>query len=244
MPIHDWTRVDAGTYHDFHQVWTIEIRNALNRGLLPSGYSAFADLKVSGAEPDIAAIQLREPDSRGGLAVADSPPRVRQVVHAATETAIYARKANRIVIRHRQGQLVAAIEIVSPGNKDSRHGIGAFVTKVVDFLRNGIHMLLIDPFPPGPRDPHGIHPLIWEEVADTPSETQPTDKPLTVVSYDAGDDLTAYVEPLSVGAPLPDLPLFLSPGWYINIPLERIYAAAWDETPQETRNLVELLPTG
>ena len=28
MPIHDWSRVDAGIFHDFHQAWTIEIRNA------------------------------------------------------------------------------------------------------------------------------------------------------------------------------------------------------------------------
>ena len=32
MPIHDWSRVDAGIFHDFHQAWTIEIRNALNGG--------------------------------------------------------------------------------------------------------------------------------------------------------------------------------------------------------------------
>ena len=74
MPIHDWTRVDAGTYHDFHQVWTIEIRNALNRGILPPGYSAFAELKVSGAEPDVATIQTRPIPLGGGLAVADAPP--------------------------------------------------------------------------------------------------------------------------------------------------------------------------
>ncbi len=29
MPIHDWTRVDAGTFHDFHQGWTIEIHNSI-----------------------------------------------------------------------------------------------------------------------------------------------------------------------------------------------------------------------
>jgi len=38
MPIHDWSRVDAGLFHDFHQAWTIELRKALNRGLLPPGY--------------------------------------------------------------------------------------------------------------------------------------------------------------------------------------------------------------
>ena len=43
MPVHDWTRVDAGIFHDFHTVWTGELRNALNGGLLPDGYYALAD---------------------------------------------------------------------------------------------------------------------------------------------------------------------------------------------------------
>src|SRR5436309_2121531 len=95
MPIHDWTRVDAGTYHDFHQVWTIAIRNALNRGILPPGYKAMADLKIGGTEPDIAALRLREPPPQGGLAVTDAPPRARQVARAAaaeSEAEYYARK--------------------------------------------------------------------------------------------------------------------------------------------------------
>ncbi len=32
MPMHDWTRVDAGIYHDFHHEWISEIKRALNRG--------------------------------------------------------------------------------------------------------------------------------------------------------------------------------------------------------------------
>ena len=48
MPIHDWTRVSSGTFHDFQQGWTIEIRNTLNSGVLPDGYYAMADQRVSG----------------------------------------------------------------------------------------------------------------------------------------------------------------------------------------------------
>ena len=43
MPIHDWTRVDAGLFHDFHQDWTIELSRSLNAGLLPSD-AVVADL--------------------------------------------------------------------------------------------------------------------------------------------------------------------------------------------------------
>jgi hypothetical protein len=35
--LHDWTRVDAGIYHDFHVAWVPEIKKVLNGGLLPEG---------------------------------------------------------------------------------------------------------------------------------------------------------------------------------------------------------------
>ncbi|MFO0807850.1 MAG: DUF4058 family protein [Gemmataceae bacterium] len=245
MPIHDWTRVDARTYHDFHQGWTIAIRNALNRGILPPGFIAMADLKVSGSEPDIAAVKLREPPAPSGLAVADALPRAQQVTRAAdaeTEVAYYARKANRIVIRHRRGQLVAAIEVVSPGNKNNRIGIKAFVGKMVNYLRNGVNVVVIDPFPPGPRDPEGIHQRIWDGFVGLPVEPRPADKPLTIASFDAGERV-AYVNPMAVGDPLPDTALFLAPGRYVNIPLERTYAACWDDTPSEIRDEVAPPPS-
>src|SRR5205823_14185525 len=52
MLIHDWTRVDAGLFHDFHQDWTIELRRALNAGRLPPGYVALADQQTGGPIPD------------------------------------------------------------------------------------------------------------------------------------------------------------------------------------------------
>ncbi len=66
-------------------------------------------------------------------------------------------RANRIAIRHRMGEVVCIIEIVSPGNKASRSALHAFVEKTCDFLRAGVNVLLVDPFPPGPRDPHSLH---------------------------------------------------------------------------------------
>src|SRR5215468_8474616 len=46
MPIHDWTRVRSNRFHDFHQSWTIAIRNALNAGRLPPGYFAMVEQKT------------------------------------------------------------------------------------------------------------------------------------------------------------------------------------------------------
>ena len=69
-------------------------------------------------------------------------------------------------------------------------------------------------------------------------EARPANKPLTVAAYNARPDLTAYVDPVAVGDPLPDAPLFLAPGWYVNVPLEQTYQASWAETPQLIRDRV------
>jgi hypothetical protein len=236
--MHDWTRVDAGTFHDFHQGWTIEIRNRLNTGVLPDGYFAMADQRVTGPEPDVVALRLRGPQPTGGLIVAETPPRIKQAARVDTEAARYAWKANRIVICHGLGRVVAIIEVVSPGNKDSKHAIASFIAKTIDFIRNGIHVLVIDPFPPGPRDPDGVAQAIWNELVGEPFAFRSVDKPRIVAAIDAGEPLTAYVDSVAIGDPLPDAPLFLAPGWYVNVPLEQTYEASWEVTPKPIRDRV------
>ena len=240
MPIHDWTRVESGLYHVFHQDWTMRLYYALNSGVLPSGFTALTDLKVEGYEPDVMAVHSDPhltPD--GGVAVADAPPRTRQTVRARTEAAVYARKANRIVVRRGLGPVVAVIEVVSPGNKDSRNAARTFIEKAVEFLRRGVNVLLIDPFPPTARDPHGLPRLVWDELSAVPFDPLPPDQPLAVASFHAGEELAAYVDPLAVGDPLPDAPLFLSAERYVNVPLEAAYLAAWASTPPLIRDRVQ-----
>ncbi len=241
MPIHDWSRVDAGTFHDFHQAWTIEIRNELNAGLLPVGFFAMAEQVVGGPIPDVITLQRRERPGEdtplvGGTAVAEAPPRAAYVTSAASDC--YARRANRIAIRHRLGRVVAVLEIVSPGNKGSHHALRTLVAKAEDLLRQGIHLLVVDLFPPSSRDPQGIHKAIWDSIQEEPFELPP-DKPLTVAAYEAGELLTAYVEPVAVGDPLPSLPLFLEPGLHIPAPLESTYQTTWTKCPAVIRELVE-----
>src|SRR4051812_44114413 len=128
MPIHEWTRVDAGIFHDFHLGWIAELRRALNSGLLPPDYYARAEQFAGGLGPDV--LTLRAPGSnarpigepRGGVALADAPPKVRY--HARAEMAQYAKKANVVVIRHRSGhEVIAMVELVSPGNKSSQRAL-------------------------------------------------------------------------------------------------------------------------
>ena len=118
------------------------------------------------------------------------------------------------------------IEILSAGNKSSNRDFQAFLTNAVESLERGYHLLLIDLQPPTPRDPEGIHAAIWEEFGGKP-KSPPTGKPLTLVAYDAGPPKEAYIQRLSFGESLIDMPLFLAPGWYVNVPLEATYQSAW-----------------
>jgi len=241
MPIHDWTRVDAGLFHDFHQGWTIALRNALNTGGLPPDYFALADQRIRGPIPDVLTLRVADSDaepSQGppGLAVATAPPQTR-LVHRK-EAEIYATRANRLTIRHRHGDVVAVIEIVSPGNKASRAEFHTFVEESKELLRQGIHLLIVDLFPPNPRDPRRIHEAIWDEFEEE-SFALPADKPLTLASYDAGPLQAAYVEAVAVGDSLPDIPLFLQPEFYVPTPLETTYQATWALFPAALKPLLE-----
>ena len=239
MPIHDWTRVRANRFQDCRQSWTIAIRNALNAGQLPSGYFAMIEPKAGHVEPDVITIERNTPVGvglLGGIAVAEAPPKARFVMRS--ETARYARKANRITVRHPDGDVVAVIEIVSPGNKDSRHAIRAFARKAIEFLHADVHLLIVDLFPPGRRDPQGIHKVIWDRIRDEPFQLPP-DKPLTLAAYAVGSEIVAYVEPVAVGDPLSDMPIFLTGDHYVPCPLESTYQTAWSQFPAPLKGPLE-----
>jgi hypothetical protein len=242
MPIHDWTRVDAGLFHAFHHDWITNLSRALNAGVLPSTYFALPEQSIRGPIPDVLTLQLSPrgdvPTEGGpGLAVATAPPRTRVVRHA--EDTIYARKADRIAVRHRLGQVVAVIEIVSPGNKVSRNELRAFVEKTSNLIAQGVHLMVIDLFPPSRRDPQGIHKAIWDEFVEEDFEL-PADQRLTIAACDAGPPPAAYVELAAVGETLPSMPLFLKPDFYVPAPLEASYRTTWNENfPAAVKHLLE-----
>ena len=173
------------------------------------------------------------------IAVAEQPPKVTLALEAATDAAFYIARRRTLVIYYATGdRIVALIEILSPGNKHSRHTVDAFLDKVIAALRQGYHVLVIDLFPPGRRDPSGMHGAIWEYLTNEPWYTE-SSHPLTLASYCARTPITAYVEPISVGYTLPDMPLFLTPDHYIYVPLEQTYMATWRGVPQRWRREIE-----
>src|SRR5206468_1895781 len=99
MPVHDWTRVDAGLFHHFHHQWIDALCNALNAGRLPPDYFALVEQRIQGPIPDVLTLELApgaEGSNQGpaGLAVTAVPPRARLVKR--NEAGIYAGRANRI----------------------------------------------------------------------------------------------------------------------------------------------------
>ena len=251
MPIHDWTREDAGLFHHFHQRWAGAIADALNGGLLPDDYYALTEQQRIGYEPDMLTLKaggrarsdVDPPRPVGGLAdqagggLLMAPPRVR--VTAETEWEAYRRKQNVVAVRNASDdELVAIVEIVSKGNKSSRGAFDDFVRKAAEFLTHGVHLLILDLQPPTARDPQGIHGAVWDEVAGD-DYARPPDKPLTLAAYEAGSVIRAFVEPVAVGDTPIDMPLFLEPNRYVAVPVEATYQTAFQSVPRRRRTALE-----
>ena len=165
--------------------------------------------------------------------------RPRVLITAESDLDFYRRKQNVVAVRHVSGdRLVAIVEIVSKGNKSGRKAFDDFVRKAAEFLSRQIHLLILDLQPTTSRDPQGIHGAIWDEFAGK-DYLRPADKPLTLAAYDAGPTVRAFIEPVSVGDPLIDMPLFLSPGHYVAVPLEETYLVAFDSVPRRWRSVLE-----
>src|SRR5207247_4343303 len=109
-------------------------------------------------------------------------------------------RGRTLAIRHVSGhRLIALLEIVSPANKDRALSVQEFVSKAVSALDVGIHLLLVDLFPPGSHDPGGMHGMI-RQALDLPSESYeyPSEQSVTLASYASGHEVDIYAEHVAV----------------------------------------------
>lgn len=256
MKVHDWRRVGAGIFHDFHTTWLSHIKEALNAGILPEGFYALAEQQAGDFGPEVVALHLGfqdlsgsppyEPaddgdtDQDGGMvAVAEAPPVVRLAVEAGEETEYYFAKRRSVVIRHSSDdRVVAIIEIVSPANKHTSERVHEFCEKVVTALKEGVHVLVIDLLSNTNAASDGMHGAIGDALL-AGSYTPPDDSPLTLASYCAKRPIKAFVEPTAVGCELIDMPLFLLPTHYVSVPLVATHTQAYAGVPQRWRSVIE-----
>jgi hypothetical protein len=245
MPIHDWTRVTPGIFHNTHNRWLGAIVDHFNGGLLPEDYYALADQNTGNIWPDVVALQLQDHDTddsgfsndtghaSGGIALAEVQPKTSIAVQRELEG--YPLRQRHLSVRHSSDDhIVAIIEVVSPGNKSSRRAVAQFLQKANDTLERGHHLLIVDLFPPTPLVPDGFYPLIWGEPFNLDER-----HPLQQMSFVAGSTRRAFMEPFAVGQTLFDMPLFLTAEMYVEVPLEITYMESYRGVPQRWKRVIE-----
>src|SRR5262249_18581512 len=121
MPVHDWTRVRASTYHDFHNSWIIHLKEVLNGGMLPRGYYAQSEQHIDRKIADVLTFHASDPERLrnlpeppGSVAVAEAPP---QVSRTLTLTPSAKRRRRTLTVRHSSGhRIIALVEILYTTN--------------------------------------------------------------------------------------------------------------------------------
>lgn len=209
------------------------MRIALNEGLLPPDYYAQVERVAGETTPDVLTLQNPTPldeSAPGGPAVLTAPPQVQ--ISTAYEQQVYIGRKNRVAIRHRsKHRVIAMIELVSSGNKAGVAHYRRFLNKVISALDQGVHLLLIDLYPPTNCDPQGLHGAVSAEIGDE-SYVAPSRQSLTFASYVADLPCRAYVEPFAVGDTLRSMPVYLTTDHYVLVPLEATYQSAFAGVPK------------
>ena len=246
MPVHDWTLVEAGIFHDFHVAWLPEIRKVLNGGLLPEGFYALAEQHAGRTIADVLTLHASPgsldplpvlPTTGGGTAVVEAPPRVRR--RESLDLGLRARRRS-VAIRHVSGhRLVALLEIVSPANKDRQQSVDDFAAKAVDALDSGIHLVVVDLFPPGPYDPQDMPGAVRQRLVDPRRLSIACRRALDVGQLRCRAGRRNLLEHLAAGGILPEMPLFLNLERYVSLPLESTYEAAYQGMPAFWRGVLE-----
>jgi hypothetical protein len=242
MPVHNWKGIDDGIFHDLHCSWIVEIKRALNGGLLPPAYHAMAEQRARLIAPDVLTlkfddIEIDDFNSGGGVAIM-APPKT---THRKTfDVLAYVNRQNSIAIRHSSDdKLVAVLEIVSRGNKTGKANFDAFMLKAHSCLNQGIHFTYVDVHPPSALCSDGIHGAMCVENGDDPPENAP-DNFLSAAGYEAGSIVNGYVNCFAIGDPIPDTPLFLHHDFHVMLPLEATYMQAFASYGSRMRTKIEL----
>ncbi len=250
MPIHDWSTVPAGVFHGFHHRWLGRLAEALT-ATLPPDYYAEAEQHTEERVADVLTLHARSPSSppsTGGFgstaAVLTSP--ITSATHRAARHRPKARpRPKHVVVRHVTGhRVVALLEVVSPGNKDRRRSVDQFAEKAEYAILNGVHVAVVDLFPPARSAPHGLPARVWRRFDRSPV-TLPAGRPFSLGSFVAKGKPEAYFEFRGVGEGLPAFPLFLTDTRYIHLPLADTYDATFAASPPYLREQLSApAPTG
>lgn len=256
MPLYDLSSLknDPNSWTQVHTMWTAKIVDYLNGGALPAPYQAMPTLHVGiRAEIDIATAKPRLPTAfpngvhrngtpsgfggGGGVATAVAtktyaPPKAAlsaNVEFAETE-------AFEVQIQRKKWGVVAAIELVSPANKDRPASRATFVTKCASYLSAGVSLVVVDAVSERLADLHGE---LCELLRLEPAFAWQSESGLSAICYrtvqgcidtksyrsDGTVRMDVWPHELKVGEELPTVPLWLAVDLAIPLELESTYRA-------------------
>jgi Protein of unknown function (DUF4058) len=216
----------AGRRHweAFHSQWASCIASALNADLPPD---YFAEAQVhAGPRIEVDIATWNEPTSNGNLATL---PQTQPILAPADLTlpATFPPEFGIHIYETSGGPtLVAAIELVSPGNKDRIETRNAFATKCAAYIQSAIGLIVVDIVTNRSSLPFADLLRILE-----PNQTIPPHGPLMASSYrptriQDADTLEIRHRSFSVGDVLPVLPLALGGVGWLNVDLDASYEEA------------------
>lgn len=217
----------AGRRHweSHHARWATAISDALNR-TLPADYFAEAQVHVGPRiEVDVATFTEARGETGGVATLPLTAPLLApaDLTLPATFPAVF---GVRVYETSGGPTLVAAVELVSPGNKDRDEARRAFAAKCAAYLQQAIGLIVIDIVTS--RSGRPFADLMAQMY---PEQLLPTNPELTAVSYrpvriDGADSLEVRIRSLAVGQPLPVLPLALGGLGHVSLDLEATYEEA------------------
>lgn len=210
----------------FHSHWASILTNQLNGGLLPPEYVAAPHVKMgSEVEIDLATLELYGARENGGATAIETyaPPQATLTIPIAFP----AMDVFEILIRPEgSARLAAAIELVSPNNKDRPGNRKAFAVKCASYLHEGAALVVIDIV----TNRSGYLPQdILDLLVEPASARLPNADTLyalacrTAGSPDKQTILEAWPEKLELGTRLPTMPLWLGQDFVIGVPFEESY---------------------
>ena len=215
---------DRRHWHSFPNSWATYLSSQLNAAL-PAGYFAEANVQF-GIEIDVATFEDGLPAPAGG-AWTPPPPGTSVPVTLSgptVEVGVFSRSGGPT--------LAAAVELVSPANKDRPAHRDALTSKCAAYLQAGVGLVVVDVVTERTADLHAeLLARLGTAVAAGPPLYAAAYRP---VERAAAPTLDVWHEPLAVGRPLPVLPLWLRGGLCLPVDLQ----AAYDRTCREQRVLV------
>lgn len=235
MPLRDHFRSpvkDFTTWNEFHGQWPGEIVRQLTT-ILPPGFRAGPKVYLGTSfEVDIGTFDLDERDPDRGFDADSSDGGTATLTTVAPTLTMEADAlgADEYEVRlydvEMGRQLVAAIELVSPGNKDRPEAREQFVAKVKALLQQGVCVSIVDLVTIRQAN-------LYAEFLETLGRVDtragvPDIYAVTLRTRKAGKRLRrtvldAWNYPMAVGQPLPTLPIWLGPNLRIELPLETSY---------------------